>query len=29
MNGSVRVQNVPDGVEFTITLPLLGGATLM
>jgi signal transduction histidine kinase len=29
MNGSVRVQNVPDGVEFTITLALLGGATLM
>jgi signal transduction histidine kinase len=29
MHGSVRAQNVPDGVEFTITLPLLGSATLV
>ena len=26
MNGSVRAQNVPDGVEFTITVPLLESA---
>jgi signal transduction histidine kinase len=29
MNGSVRAQNVPDGVEFTITLPLHGSVALM